>query len=290
MTVCLAAMAAHSRAVVCLADKSVAYGDKIQWDSDSSKMFQLKPSGALVMFAGGERDITEVVSRILAVEDELLGKDKLKTRNILQRECKEAIDFMVDRLFLSPNQLTRDEYIAAISGPQINTYIKSIADQITNFELDCALLVCGTEKGLPFILSLDSNGIVTDLTSVGYGSIGAGWEYATARLLFSEHERSHTIERTLFDAFDAKVNAELTPSVGYEWDAWVYLPGKLKTHEVPKDKKDLIEQGWAKSNRSPFEIHDPKKHIELPPENWKEQLQEYSETIIMREPSKSKEE
>jgi hypothetical protein len=63
MTVCVAALAARSRALVCIADKSVAYGEKIQWDSDSTKLFHLKPSGAVVMFSGCERDITEVLSR-----------------------------------------------------------------------------------------------------------------------------------------------------------------------------------------------------------------------------------
>jgi hypothetical protein len=279
MTVCISALAAHSRAVVCIADKSVSYGDKIQWDSDSSKMFQLRPSGALVMFSGGERDITEVVSRIITVQDEL-GTDKAKTRNTLQREAKESMDFMVERVFLSPNQLTRQEYIAAISGPEINPHIKSIADQINQFELDCSLLVCGTEKGLPFILSLDEKGVVTDLTSAGSGAIGAGWEYATARLLFSEHERSHSIERVLYDVFDAKVNAELTPYVGYEWDAWVVLPGKLGVHEVPKSIKEILERAWGRNSRSPFEKFDPKVHQKGPPRKWKKQLEKYSDSII----------
>jgi hypothetical protein len=279
MAVCVSALAAQSRAVVCIADKSVAYGDKIQWDSDSSKMFQLEPSGALVMFAGGERDITEVVSRIIAVQDEI-GTDKAKTRNTLQKESKESQDFLIERLFLSPNQLTRQEYVAAISGPEINPHIKSIAEQIGNFEMDCSLLICGAENGMPFILSLDEKGIVTDLTSAGSGAIGAGWEYATARLLFSEHERSHNIERVLYDVFDAKVNAELTPYVGYEWDAWIVLPGKLGVHEVPKKIKKLVEQAWADSTRSPFEKHNPKEDIDLPPDNWKAQLQKYSESVI----------
>jgi hypothetical protein len=231
------------------------------------------------MFAGGERDITEVVSRIIAVQGDI-GTDKRKTRDILQREARESIDFLIDRLFLSPNQLTRKDYLSAISGPEINPHIKSIADQIGKFELDCSLLICGSEDGESFILSLDENGIVTDLTSAGSGAIGAGWEYATARLLFSEHERNHDIERVLFDVFDAKVNAELTPYVGFEWDAWVYLPGKLGIHEVPKKVRDIVEQAWAEHSRSPFDEHNPKTDIDTPPPNWKKQLQKYSESVI----------
>jgi hypothetical protein len=148
--------------------------------------------------------------------------------------------------------------------------------------------VCGFEDTSPFILSLDPQGVVTDLTSVGCGSIGAGWEYATARLLFSEHERDHDIHRVLFDVFDAKANAEMALYVGYEWDAWIVFPGKMGTHEVPKDTKKIVEDGWADSVRSPFEAHDPNKHANLPPADWKEQLQSWGESLIVKQVSKNK--
>jgi ketosteroid isomerase-like protein len=51
----------------------------------------------------------------------------------------------VDRLYLAPRQLTRTEYVNAISGSQINAYMKTVAEEILNFQLDCSLLVCGSE-------------------------------------------------------------------------------------------------------------------------------------------------
>src|SRR5205085_3815342 len=101
MTVCVAALASQSRAVVCVADKALSYENYIQWDSDSSKMLVLNPSGAVVLFAGGERDTSEMLSRILAIEDKL-GSDRTTTKVECQREAKEAIDEFVKRLYLSP--------------------------------------------------------------------------------------------------------------------------------------------------------------------------------------------
>jgi hypothetical protein len=41
MTICCAAFGDNSKAIVCIADKGISYGDTIQWDSDSSKIFPI---------------------------------------------------------------------------------------------------------------------------------------------------------------------------------------------------------------------------------------------------------
>lgn len=64
--------------------------------------------------------------------------------------------------------------------------------------------------------------------------------------MFSESKRSHPIERVLYDAFDAKANAEMAIGVGYEWDADVIVSGKNQSETVPKEIKDIIERVWDK--------------------------------------------
>ena len=54
MTVCTSALAAEEKAIVCMADKALSYGDTIPWDSDSSKMFALSNEALVIMFAGSE--------------------------------------------------------------------------------------------------------------------------------------------------------------------------------------------------------------------------------------------
>src|SRR5580700_6103959 len=98
MTVCVAALASMSRSIVCIADKALSYGDQISWDSDGSKMFELNPSGTIVMFAGGERDISEVVSRIL-VEDGDVWTSRVSTRQKLKAIFRGAIDETIDTIF-----------------------------------------------------------------------------------------------------------------------------------------------------------------------------------------------
>jgi len=211
-------------------------------------MVRLNSDKCVVLFAGGERDISEVISRILADEGQL-GKNKRQTKTTLERESKGAIDFIVDRLYLAPRQLTRTEYVNAISGGQINAYMKTVAEEIHNFQLDCSLLVCASEGTRMFILGLDREGLVTDMTTTGFDAIGSGSEKAISRFLFSEHKREHDIDRVLYDAFDAKASAEMAVGVGYDWDAWVVLPGTLGVHAVPEEIKDILERAWSQRKR-----------------------------------------
>jgi hypothetical protein len=61
------------------------------WDSDGSKIFELNPSGTVVMFAGGEHDTGEVISRFAGRKREF-GKykelDKEMLAAHLQRGCR----------------------------------------------------------------------------------------------------------------------------------------------------------------------------------------------------------
>jgi hypothetical protein len=283
VTVCIAALAANSQAVVCVADKALSYGSYIQWDSDSSKMLRINPSGSLIMFSGSDPSLSEILSRLIADADKFT-QNKISTKSLIETHSKETIDFLIDRHFLVPRQLTRQEYITAASGQQINSYIKEIAGEIDNWSFDASLIFCGIDQNIPFILHMHKQAIASDVTGTGFQAIGAGWEQATARLLFSDHTRDHPIDRVLYDVFDAKANAELAPSVGYEWDAWILVHSGI--YEVPKQVKELIESVWSKYQRSPFEKYDSKIHTKGPKADWRRDLSDYAETFVSPKPPK----
>src|SRR4030081_1591998 len=94
MTVCLAALAQDSRAIVCMADKALSYGDYIQWDSDSSKMIPLEPSGSLVMFSGAEKGMSRVLAELLETEG-ACGYGKMETRGWAETRYKSALDQII---------------------------------------------------------------------------------------------------------------------------------------------------------------------------------------------------
>jgi hypothetical protein len=274
VTVCVAALAADFKAIVCVADKALSYGDFIQWDSDGSKIVKINPSGTLLLFSGQEMPISKVTGALNAKGKQLWWKDRNTIIQTCEDEFKLVLDRIIDSKFLAPRLLKREDYIKAVTGPGINEHMKDLAEQIAKFELDCDVLVCGFDMmETPFILSLESPGIVTDMTMTGFHGIGCGAEKAISRFLFAEHKRTHSIERTLFDAFDAKAFSEMSQGVGYEWDAVVILPNN-GFHDVPEHIKKLIEKVWGKATRSPFDRFDPKEHYSLP-RNWKAQLSDF---------------
>lgn len=286
MTVCVASLAANGQAIVCIADKAISYGDYVQWDSDSIKMLQINPSGSIIMFSGGERDTSKVLARILA-KPENIGVTVASTIKFLETEYKDAVDELTEQLHLSPRLLTRANYLSAISSQQVNSYIRSVADDIDKFEMDCGLLVCGFDQGqAPFILDVMHPGVVVDMTTTGFHAIGSGWDKATSNMLFSEHKRVHGVDRVLYDVFDAKAHAELEAHVGYEWDAQVIVVGSKKPTFVPKGIQELIEDVWSFYNASPFEVRETGKRrllkdneLEIP-SDWRKQLGAFATAVM----------
>jgi len=277
MTICVGVLAAGGSCIVCVADKAVTYGDYIQWDADDTKIVPLeKTNGTVALTAGGDDHIGSLL-RGLNIGG--LGDDLPKVLQIAERVYVDLMQKTVEAEFLKPRLLKREEYVEAISGTEINPYFEELADKIAEFELDCDLLLCGFDKGqMPYLVSLEHPGIPADLTSSGFHAVGSGFDKAISRILWSEWKRSYAVERVLFDAFDAKANAEMAVGVGYEWDATI-LTNDRKSHEVPKDIKGLIEKAWSKWVRSPFHVKES-DDLEGPPKDWKDQLHAYVESIV----------
>ena len=286
MTVCVSAFAADMNAIVCVADKALSYGDVIQWDADSTKIIKINPSGTLLLFSGDEEPNSKVLTTLYLNRNDLWYKDRYEIVETCQRQYKTALNDLVEAKLLLPRFLDKSTYLTAITAPVVNDLVRSLADEIKNFEMTSDLLVCGFDMlELPFMLDLYSPGVATDMSFTGIHAIGSGWEKAVSRLLFSEHKRAHSISRTLYDVFDAKANAEMAVGVGYEWDAVVIL--KNGFHDVPEDIKRLIEKAWGKYNRSPFEKFDPTKHDSPPPRDWKEQLEEWCNSLATQSGSQT---
>lgn len=124
MTVCVAALFADSRVIVCVADKAISYGDYIQWDSDSSKIAKINDRGIAVLISGGEDGISKVLGALLSRAPEL-GRSVPETLKICEEEYRKALDEFLEARFLSPRLLTKSDYVAGISRKTINSYLQA---------------------------------------------------------------------------------------------------------------------------------------------------------------------
>jgi len=284
VTVCVTALAAYAEdqkqsAIVCIADKMVSYGETITGENDASKIIDLNPSGMLCMVSGTEDGLWRFVASLLATED--FGKKAKDIAAECERQYRTCLDELILAKFLSPRQLTRDEYMRGISGPKINAYMQSVADEVTAYNISCDVLVCGYEdNGTPIILVVSHPGVAVNMARTGYHAIGCGWEHAVGSLVWQDHKRKHSLPNVMYDVFDAKISAEIGPYVGYECDMAVitFLNGKVERHRVPKGIIKLLDALWGDHNRTPFEKIE--KDELFPPRNWRKKLKDYAESIL----------
>ena len=247
MTICAAALAAKSKAIVCVADKAITYGDIISWESDVTKIVRLAHPGCLVMMSGSEEVTSRVISALAA--EPTLGATVAEIKEKCEDVYKECIQELVDQKFIFPRMLTREAFARAIEKEQVNSVIQNINAEIALYlakDVDCDLILCGFDsQKSPFIIHVCCpDGTVTDMTSTGFSAIGSGFQYAQSRLLFLSHERTDDLDKALYDIFDAKASSEMVPTVGTDWDsAVVYLCGDEVRIKFTEDEIDeLIEQ------------------------------------------------
>jgi hypothetical protein len=290
MTICAAALAAKSRAIVCVADKAITYGDIISWESDVTKIVRLGHPGCVLMMSGGEESTSRIISELASLES--LGSTVAEIKKKSEEIYRRCVQEILDQKFIYPRLLTRDIYEKAIAKETVNTIIQGISAEMAKYVvewIDCSLLLCGFDSTKsPFILNIAApNGVVTEMTSTGFAAIGSGFEYTQARLLFLSHERSDDLDKALYDIFDAKASAEMVPTVGTDWDsAVVYLCGDEIKVKFTDDKIDeLIERAWFhEAALSPYEKVKA-DHPNPPPKNWKKQLKKYADDLLVPLPS-----
>jgi hypothetical protein len=266
MTVCVASLSCGGSCIICVADKALSYGDYIQWDSDTTKIIPLPSRRAVLMISGGE-NTSRIVNSLL---EDNLGNDAGEIAKSVETIYQECYNDILEIKFIKQNGLTRETYLNALCGPQINRHIEHIAERVERFNLDVDLMICGYDTGLqPFMLSVTSPGVVVDVSREGFHAIGSGYDHAIARLLFQEQQRTHTLSQTLYGCFDAKAHAELASSVGYEWNG--YLVSSSGIVSIEDETRELIERVWAKANKTPFEKRK-KSDMLSPPRDWRTKL------------------
>ncbi len=269
MTVCIAALAANSQVIVCIADKALSFGDQIQWDADSSKITTLDNNKSLILMAGSEGPTSRVLRKLDPLTAEWSG-DRNDLMDVLEKKFKEAFSEEQEITLLHRQGMTKNDYLRAISGGQINRYMESLAVEVRDFRFECALIICGFDKNnMPYIVLLEPPGTAIDCTARGFSAIGTGAEKSISGLLFAEYERAHGVAHTLYDCFDAKLHAEMAPGVGYDWEMrLITATGAVPLHEKAKP---LLERVWSKYNRSPFKKRE-KDDLPNPPIGWETKL------------------
>jgi hypothetical protein len=138
-------------------------------------------------------------------------------------------------------------------------------------------LVCGFDASdKPHVFGVTNPGRVSIYDLTGFHAVGIGQNTAIARLLILDTDEKDKLALALYQAFDAKANAEVTQGVGYGWDAEILVPG-VPAITVPREIITILENLMRSHPETPF----PTK-VGAKPVRWKQRLASFSKKVLAR--------
>jgi hypothetical protein len=290
MTVCLASFAEKAKAIVLVSDKAVTYGGgdddssgsgAMQYDTAVKKVKRIGSTWWYALLAG---DPTFALNVVDGAEQIIANSPDLPNTATGMMSClkvayKKRREELVSDRVLAPRLLTKDLLVARTSDllPLDQEFLFAVSAEARNLKTRTSLLVCGFDASSEaHMFSVVNPGIVNNHDLVGFHAVGVGANMAISRLLTLDSEKDDHLGLALFQAFDAKVNAEITQGVGYNWDAEVLVPGK-KAIPLRTDMALLIENIYRAHPYTPF----PKRQYKFP-RNWQGRLYRYCEHLMGR--------
>ncbi|SRR6266436_3152344 len=262
MTVCIANVAAKSKAIVMVSDKAVAYSGNmlvpLVSDTDARKFLRIgntfwyallggDPSFAFNVVKAAERSLEKKSDKKLS---DSVGGMMYCMKSAYQK-CRESavVDQVLKPRLLSKNLLVARPITMQPLGEEISLAVLTLAKE---FKTNSNLLICGFDsKREPHIFSVTNPGKCDLHDTTGFFAVGVGATTAIARLLILEARKEDQLGLALYQAFDAKVNAEVVEDVGFNWDAEILVPGRPAIR-VPDRVVRLIERAYENLPLTPF--------------------------------------
>lgn len=286
MTVCIAAIAAESKAIVCIADRALTFAGAMasaQTDSGVTKIIDIPGTNWCAMFSGEDLLFPERVLDRVASE---IAKQKhgAVSRALMEAAVKTAFyeqwQTEIEDRVLRPKLLERASFTAENKDVRLldTAYLNTLAEEIATHRNDCSMIFCGFDSTGPHIFSASAPaGQISPCDWQGFQVIGAGEETARNHLIWSEFDKDDSLESVLYDVFNAKVATEVIQGIGYAWN-WKIIVAGRKPKPLPKRIDKLVDRVWETLNRSPYAPKPSKK--EKAPGNWKKALSDFADNLL----------
>jgi hypothetical protein len=289
MTVCIAAIAAKSKAIVCIADRALTFAgasSSAQTDSGVTKIVDIPNTRWCAMFSSEDLAFPE---RVLGIVTREIGKKKRDeiNRAVMELAVKAAFyeqwQLEIEDRILKPKLLTRESLTAipleTRDARVLNTeYLNILAQEMADHRNNCCMIFCGFDGEDPQIFSCSTPaGQINPCNWQGFQVMGEGEETARNHLIWSEFDKHDSLDSVLYDVFNAKCATEVLQGIGYAWDWKIIIPGS-RPKPLPVRIDSLIDRVWMTLNRSPFSEKLSKK--ERAPSDWKKRLGKFSTHLL----------
>jgi len=282
MTVCIAAIAADSKAIVCIADRAVTYaGYAANSESDSgvAKIIDL-PGNWCALFSCENLTLPK---RILDRIAQALSNKPIVTFQEIETAAREAFNHFwwkeLEEQFLTPILLTKDDFWARPTNiqPLDSELILKVTEKMSEHKQYCSIIFCGFEGDTPHLFVVSTPCQVDLYDWQGFAVVGAGIETARNQMLWAQYDQEDSLASVLYDVFNAKVATEVLQALGYAWNWRLIVPGQ-KPEPLPKDIDKLIDKLWIESNQSPFGEKSRRKPEII--EEWKKKVRAFTAAAL----------
>lgn len=216
MTVCIAAINHKEKALVYASDRMVTSGyPPVEFEHPIPKTIKitsycvaLSAGNALLKMGLCQQVRSRIAGKNLSIE-EIAGL----TRDSYQQFRLNRIEELVLKSRGLNLELFWREGVKLLPAGLYSEIQKSI----TLFDYEFSLIIAGVDAKGPSIYGLQNPGILDCFDSIGFHTIGSGRIHAFQSLI-STYDPKESIEKTLYETYKAKKDAEIAPGVGKDVD------------------------------------------------------------------------
>jgi hypothetical protein len=282
MTICIAAIAAESKAIVCIADRAVTYrgwAANAETDSGISKIIDL-PGNWCALFSC---ESLTFAKRVLDQITQAMSNKPNVTLREMELAAKEAFEYWwwqeLEDHILKPVLLKEEDFVARPLNvqPLDSQLVLRLTEQMSEYKQPCSIIFCGFEDETPHLFTVSTPCELDLYDWQGFAVVGAGMETARNQMLWCRYSKDDALHSALYDVFDAKVATEVLQTLGYSWNWRVITPGK-KPEPIPKEIDKLIDKLWKEYSQSPFSEKSRVKPETI--EEWKKKVRSFAASTL----------
>ncbi|MFA4877140.1 MAG: hypothetical protein WC586_06970 [Methanoregula sp.] len=220
MTICIAAIGKEGKdeVIVAATDHMITMGNLGQFEHTISKYKELNKN-TIAMLSG----IPLLFDDLIQMPGNNLTYFEIKAQ--IKKNFKSKRNEIFQDHVLDLYGMTWERFVDAVEKPFPNPLIEEIMKQNNKFKLKSSVLLAGFD-GDKAIISEISERTYADFRDMNSHAIGSGSIQAVNTLMFQKHDKSDTLNTTIYDVYKAKRNAEVAQGVGKETELIVLTKGK----------------------------------------------------------------
>jgi 20S proteasome alpha/beta subunit len=231
MTICVGTICENGGAAVVAADKMVTFGPpmSLQTEPPTLKKITKITDESVFLFSGSVPDGEEILSAVFS----RIGKGQRQPIVEIAEAVKIAyiglkrkrVEETILKPFLGADFAQFQTLAAQSAASQI---LQQVIGMIVQHNLQSEALIAGIDDSGSHLFIVGHPGILIPLDTSGYAAIGSGALHAAVRLSLAQHTKVASLVDTVYNVYEAKKAAEVSPGVGNKFtDLAVIKAGKV---------------------------------------------------------------